>query len=79
MNQLLVEELKTFEDKKAELLSTAEGKFVLIHGGSVLGTYNDEQDAINEGYKAVGNVPFLVRRIVEVEIPANFVNNNIGF
>lgn len=73
----LAEELETFEKHKDELLASAEGKYALVHQATVYGTYNDEQDAIAEGYKAFGNVPFLVKQILNVEVPANFVSSNI--
>ncbi|MEX0728461.1 MAG: hypothetical protein WD065_19470 [Planctomycetaceae bacterium] len=77
MTQLLEKELATFNDHKSELLSSSRGKFVLIHEGDVVGTYNDSSDAIQEGYARFGNVPFLVKQITEVKIPANFANRNI--
>jgi hypothetical protein len=75
---VLQRELETFERVKDQLLAHSEGKFVLIHDDDVLGTYNDEKDAIADGYRRLGNVPFLVRLITEVEVPANFVNGNVG-
>ena len=79
MAQVLERELKTFEEKKAELLSTAEGRFALIHESELVGTFNDEQDAIREGYTRFGNVPFLVKKITPVETAASFVNSHIAF
>ena len=59
---ILKDELATFESKKADLLATAEGKFVLIHDGAVVDTYVNEFDAIAAGYKKFGNKPFLVAK-----------------
>jgi hypothetical protein len=32
-------------------------------------------DAINWGYKELGNVPFLVKNISKLDIPLSFVSN----
>jgi len=68
-------ELKTYEDHRDELLGTAEGKFILIHGAEVVGVFDAESDAIREGYERFGNVPFLVKRVERVETAQNFVSN----
>ena len=75
---LLTKETETFNDQRDELLANDEGKYVLIHGDDVCGTYADEMDAIADGHKQFGNVPFLVRKISKVDYPANFVNHNVG-
>jgi hypothetical protein len=77
--QLLQEEMNTFELKNAELIATAQGKYALVHNTQIVGTFADEKDAIAQGYREFGNVPFLVRQIVEFDVPANFVNSHIGF
>jgi len=78
MTDALATELKTYEQHRDKLLGTAEGKFVLIHGTEVVGVYSVKMDAIAEGYKKLGNVPFLVKQIVKVEIPQTFVSNHLG-
>lgn len=78
MTDLLTAELKTYEEHRNELLGTSEGKFVLIHGTEVIGVYESQRDAIAEGYKRFGNVPFLVKQIVKVEIPLNFSSHHLG-
>jgi len=74
MTMILESELKTYEQHKNELLGTAGGKFVLTRGTDVIGVYNSKMDAIAQGYKQLGNVPFLVKQIVEVETPQNFLS-----
>lgn len=71
-------ELETYERRKDELLETSTGKFALIHDGDVAGVFESKQDAINEGYARFGNVPFLVKHIVAVETPENFVSNHLA-
>jgi hypothetical protein len=78
MNDLLSRELDTYASQREELLRTAEGRFVLIHGVDILGTYESKTDAIDEGYRRLGNVPFLVKQVVPVEVPQNFVSNQIA-
>ena len=75
---VLSQELATFEKHKNELLAQSEGKYVLIYQTEVVGTYSSEVDAITEGYQRFGNVPLLVKRVVQIETPINFVNNNVG-
>ncbi len=72
MPTLLDSELATYELSKARLLATAEGKFVLIRGSEILGVFDCEEAAISRGHQLLGNVPFLVKRIVPVEEPLTF-------
>lgn len=74
----LAEELAAYAAHKQELLGTAKGKFVLVHDSQVVNVYENERDAINEGYRLFGNVPFLVKQVVEVEIPERFVSNHLA-
>jgi hypothetical protein len=67
--QVLDEEQKTFEEHLPELLGTAAGKWVLIHDREVLGTFESRRDAINQGFRTLGNVPFLVKEVTAVDLP----------
>jgi hypothetical protein len=78
VTDILEQELATYEREKQDLLGRAEGKYVLIHGDEVIGTYDSEADAIAQGYRQFGNVAFLVKRIVEVDAPINFLTNKIA-
>ena len=78
MTELLATELKTYAEKLETLLGTHEGKFVIIRGEQVLGTYDSQLDAIAGGYRQLGNVPFLVKQVVKIETPLNFVSNLLG-
>lgn len=78
MTQVLEQEEKTYEIHRQQLLGTDEGKFVLIREDQVAGVYDSKRDAIAEGYKQFGNIPFLVKRIIKVETPQNFVSNLLG-
>ncbi len=72
---LLGEELKTYEREKQRLLGAYEGKFVVVRGEKVEGVFDSKEDAIKEGYARFGNVPFLVKQVLKVEVPQNFVSN----
>ena len=78
MEGVLETELKTYEKHREFLLGTAEGKFVLIRHEEIAGVYSSEMDAIAQGYQKFGNVPFLVKQIVKVETPQNFISNLLG-
>lgn len=78
MTQVLDTELKTYEQNRDALLGTAEGKYVLIHGDEIVGVYDSKMDAIAQGYRDFGNVPFLVKKVVKVESPLNFTSNLLG-
>ena len=67
-------ELGTYESGREELLASAEGKFVLIKGEELAGVYDSQQDAIREGYRQFGNVPFLVKQVLRIETPLRFVS-----
>jgi hypothetical protein len=62
----LEKELETYKSKLPELLAD-EGKFVLIKGENVHGTYASYEDALKEGYKTFGLQPFLVKQIQTTE------------
>jgi hypothetical protein len=65
----LKRELETFEAHRGELLGRAPGKYALVHHDELAGVFDTEPDAIDEGYRTFGNVPFLVKRIEAVDVP----------
>ena len=66
--KVLAEELETFECNKLGLLKDGnEGKFVLIKGSNVIGVFESDLDAIYRGYEKLGNVPFLVKEVTQIE------------
>lgn len=70
----LAQELATYEANRERLLGDSLGKYVLIHGDQIVASYDTERDAVNEGYRAFGNVSFLVRRVAAVDEAANFLS-----
>lgn len=71
-------ELDTYEKNRERLLGEHAGKYVLIHGEEVVGAYESKMDAIRLGYRTFGNVPFLVKRVVEVETPEYLVSGYLN-
>ncbi len=78
MTTVLHTELCTYAEHRDELLRGDEGKFALIRGRNIVGTYVTEMDAIDAGYRQFGNVPFLVKQIVSVEQSETFASSLIG-
>lgn len=76
--ETLKDELQTLESRRDELLGTSLGKWVLIHDGEFAGAFESQADAINIGYQRFGNVPFLVKQVVPVEVPQDYVSNHLG-
>jgi hypothetical protein len=67
----LEREMRTYKAKLPEL-GASEGKFVLISGETVSGTFDSYQDALAAGYERFGLEPFLVKQISTVEVLASF-------
>ena len=68
-------ELQTYETHKAELLKKTPGKYVLIKDDQIIDVFDTQMDAVNQGYRRFGVVPFLVKEIVEIEMPLDFTLN----
>jgi hypothetical protein len=62
----LQKEIETYNAKLPELLGSI-GKFVLIKGDQVEGTYDTYEDALKIGYERFKLDPFLVKQIVPAE------------
>lgn len=72
---LLANELETFERHREELVQSANGKYALVHGDEVIGTYESKNDAITEGYRRFGLGPFLVKQVFEIELPVQVISS----
>ena len=71
-------ELQYFERHRAEFLESSAGKFALVKGNQLIGIFESEAEAVRHGYQTLGNVPFLVKQVTEVDIPLNFTSYNLG-
>ncbi len=75
MTSPLEKELQTFEAHKSKLLASNAGRFALIKDDSVIDVFDTHLDAIQQGYRHCGNVPFLVKEITHIERAAHFTSN----
>lgn len=75
---ILRHELDTYEAHKEELLGRAKGMYVLIKGDRILDVFASQEDAVRRGYEELGNVPFLVKQVLEVELPLNFTTHVVA-
>jgi len=71
-------ELTFFESIKAELLPHNEGKYALIIGRELIGTYDRQEDAYKAGVEAKGNVPMLIKLISVRERPESLPAMTLG-
>ena len=71
-------ELRYFNEQRAGLLENAAGKFALVKGEALIGTFDSETEAIRYGYETLGNVAFLVKQVTETDIPLSFTSFNLG-
>lgn len=71
-------ELDAFETLRLSLLDREAGRYALVKGHDLVDTFSTEVDAIREGYRRFGNEPFLVKHIVEADVPMNFSSFNLG-
>ncbi len=63
MAETLAQEIESYRVHLPRLLGKSEGKYVLIHGSTIAGIFDNEQQAILAGYESFGAVPFLVQPI----------------
>lgn len=74
---VLAREIAAFEAQRAELASTAAGKYALVHGDEVAAIHDTERQAISDGRDRFGYVPIFVERITcegEADPPDNTVD-----
>jgi hypothetical protein len=56
----------------------APGQYALVKGEVLAGTFRSELEAVGAGYRQLGNEAFLVKRIVEADLPLIFATFNLG-
>jgi len=64
-------ELAYFEENRAELLARYLGKFVLVKGTKLVGTFDSAEAAYDAGVSAFGLESFLIREVELVETVAS--------
>lgn len=75
---VLQPELDFFERRRLELFERAPGKYALIKGSELIGIFDTELEAIRVGYHKIGNEAFLVKQILEADVPLTFTSFNLG-
>jgi hypothetical protein len=74
MSSPLEQERKFFREHRAEWEKTYAGKFVLVKGEALVGTFDAADTAVSEGIRKFGTESFLVRNVgekeEEIRIPA---------
>jgi hypothetical protein len=63
----LEEEQRFFEQHRREWLAEHQGKFALIKESTLIGTFDTAENAYVAGVQKFGNVPFLIKQILEEE------------
>jgi hypothetical protein len=66
---ILDREMAVYRAKLPELLEKDAGRYVLIHGDDVIGIWDTQAQAIDEGYERWLFEAFLVKKIVANEQP----------
>jgi hypothetical protein len=71
-------EWRFFEANRERFVGQAEGKYALIKGRKLIGFFESERDALDAGYQRFGHPPFMVKRVLRVELPVNLTSNLIS-
>jgi hypothetical protein len=69
-------ELRTYRSHHDELIGRAKGKFVLIKGDKIVDIFENQTDAISNGFRKFGNHPFLVKQVTDIDVPVSFTDFN---
>jgi hypothetical protein len=67
-----IKELAAFEARKEELLELCRGKLAVFKESEFLGVFDTPQAAYEAGLNKWGNVPFLIKPVVQEEKPKQF-------
>lgn len=73
---MLEQEEKTYKELLPSLLKD-EGRYALVCGSELKGTFAAYEDAIAQGYRECGLTPFLVKKISAAE-QAHFFSRDLG-
>jgi hypothetical protein len=65
--EVLAEEQAFYAGQRESLLATSEGKYALIKGTRLVGTYDTPSAAYADGISKLGNVPMLIVHVVRDE------------
>lgn len=71
-------ELEYFQKHKQEYLQYYKGQFVLIKGEQFGGSYTTEAEAYKAGLDKFGNVPFLIKPVLDKDETVSYPALTIG-
>ena len=68
-------EIAKYEEMRVDLEASHSGQWIVIHGRTVVGIYEDFQDAAHEAVLRYGRGPYLIQQIDEPPfvLPASVV------
>ena len=69
---ILGEETEFLDDNMAKFVDAYPDKVLLVKGNELIGAFDTESEAVNEGVKRFGKGPFLVRKAGE-DTPEYFI------
>lgn len=78
MSDVLSTEIETYQAHKSKLLENNFGRYVLIKGESIVGIFDTEGEAIQQGYNEFGEVAYLVKKIARSDQKMYFTSWQIG-
>lgn len=67
-----------YDEHKVELLQHHEGKFVLIVGEALFGTFDRQEDAYAAGIARFGNVPMFIKLVQHDDPPVSIPALTLG-
>jgi len=77
-SRILQQELEFFESQRLDVLARAPGKYALVKWFQLIGIFDTELEAARAGYRQLGNEPFLIKHIVEADVPLIFTSFDLG-
>ena len=74
----LLTELEYFQKNKQEYLKLYKDQFVLIKGENFAGSFTTEAEAYKAGLEKFGNVPFLIKQVLDDDGTVSYPALTIG-
>ena len=72
------EEMRAYEERKADLLKLCEGKYAVFKGSEYLGVFDDPIAAYRAALSKWGNVLFMIRQVLSQEPVHHFPSLHLG-
>lgn len=71
--------MNAYEQMRDTLEIDHLGKWVIFHGGELIGTYDDFQDAAETAVEKFGRGPYLIKRVGEgpISLPASVLYGHV--